>query len=433
MADVFLSYAAENRAFGRRLAEALGKVGWSVWWDRKIPPGLTFAEVIERELSECHCVVVVWSAQSVGSQWVRTEANEARERGILVPVRIDDAKLPFEFRHLHAADLGEWSGSLEHPEFTAVVARVREFTDRTRAAGLPQGRSELHGATELPASDVLRPNDPTQPGIPHPVDTGVATGARVQSAARRLWPVKSLRIAAVAVVALILTYGGYHIRRTTSIPDAARSTATTSAIGQTGEEKSTTAVAPASRPLESRDATPAGSKPPTSAPERPTAPSTAIDQTAGRRSAIGLAADARTLKTENTSPPRRTPQPQSPGANGTPTGLNRSSPLQPVFFSENSAMLTTEARAILDGNIAALKQYSSWQITIEGHSEEGGDPELNLALGERRALAARDYLVAAGISRDRLRTVSYGMEFPFSQGEADKWKNRRAHFVVTAR
>ena len=74
-------------------------------------------------------------------------------------------------------------------------------------------------------------------------------------------------------------------------------------------------------------------------------------------------------------------------------------------------------------------------ITIEGHADERGTAEYNLALGERRAVTARGYLVSLGITADRLRTVSYGKEFPFDPGhdEAAYSKNRRAHFVVTGR
>ena len=82
-----------------------------------------------------------------------------------------------------------------------------------------------------------------------------------------------------------------------------------------------------------------------------------------------------------------------------------------------------------------LRKYPSWVITIEGHSDERGTAEYNLALGERRAAAARTYLVSLGIPADRLKTVSYGKEFPFDPGhdEAAWAKNRRAHFVVTSK
>jgi peptidoglycan-associated lipoprotein len=115
--------------------------------------------------------------------------------------------------------------------------------------------------------------------------------------------------------------------------------------------------------------------------------------------------------------------------------LNRDSPLQPVFFEVDSADLSGAGQSTLQQNAGMLKKYAAWQITIEGHCDETGTAEYNLALGERRALAARDYLVSLGIPATRVRTVSYGKEFPFdpARNEAAYAKNRRAHFVITAK
>ena len=115
--------------------------------------------------------------------------------------------------------------------------------------------------------------------------------------------------------------------------------------------------------------------------------------------------------------------------------LNRNSPLRPVFFELDSAEVDGRGRAALDENGTVLKKNATWIVTIEGHCDERGTAEYNLALGERRALAARAYLLSLGIPGDRLRTVSYGKEFPFDPGHDDlAWaKNRRAHFVITGR
>jgi peptidoglycan-associated lipoprotein len=115
--------------------------------------------------------------------------------------------------------------------------------------------------------------------------------------------------------------------------------------------------------------------------------------------------------------------------------LNRDSPLSPVFFALDSSDIDAAGQAALQQNAGVLKQYGTWQITIEGHADERGSAEYNLALGERRALAARDYLVSLGIAANRVRTVSYGKEFPFdpARTEAAYAKNRRAHFVITAK
>jgi peptidoglycan-associated lipoprotein len=115
--------------------------------------------------------------------------------------------------------------------------------------------------------------------------------------------------------------------------------------------------------------------------------------------------------------------------------LNRDSPLKPAFFLYDSDELTAEARAALDENAAILKRYPAWAVTVEGHCDERGTAEYNLALGERRAVAALSYLVSLGIEQRRLRTVSYGKEFPFDPGrdEAAWARNRRAHFVITGK
>ena len=111
------------------------------------------------------------------------------------------------------------------------------------------------------------------------------------------------------------------------------------------------------------------------------------------------------------------------------------SPLKPVFFAYDSDAIDEEAKKVLTANAEVLKTYRTWVITIEGHCDERGTAEYNLALGDRRALAAKTYLVSLGIASDRIRTVSYGNEFPFDPAHTDAaWaKNRRAHVMLTSK
>ena len=115
--------------------------------------------------------------------------------------------------------------------------------------------------------------------------------------------------------------------------------------------------------------------------------------------------------------------------------LNKEGLLKPVFFEYDAVELSPEAQQTLNQNASLLKQHTTWVVTIEGHCDERGTAEYNLALGERRAVAARTYLVSLSIPADRLHTVSYGKEFPFDPSHTDAaWaKNRRAHFVITAK
>jgi hypothetical protein len=103
LGKIFVSYTHEHRARAKVLADGLSARGWSVWWDRTIPPGRTFDEVIEEALDDAQCVVVLWSATSVASNWVRAEAAEGARRQILASALLDNVRIPLEFRRIQAA------------------------------------------------------------------------------------------------------------------------------------------------------------------------------------------------------------------------------------------------------------------------------------------------------------------------------------------
>jgi peptidoglycan-associated lipoprotein len=111
------------------------------------------------------------------------------------------------------------------------------------------------------------------------------------------------------------------------------------------------------------------------------------------------------------------------------------SPLKPAFFSYDSDDLDDAAKKALDADAGILKTYGTWVVTIEGHCDERGTAEYNLALGDRRALSAKNYLVSLGVEASRIRTVSYGKEFPFdaAHDESAYSKNRRAHIMLTSK
>ena len=108
MSQVFISYASEDRATARALAQLFEQRGWSVWWDRHIPPGKSFDRVIEDAIAAASCVVVLWSSSSIESDWVKAEADEGLQRRILVPAMIEEVRMPLGFRRIHAADLTGW-------------------------------------------------------------------------------------------------------------------------------------------------------------------------------------------------------------------------------------------------------------------------------------------------------------------------------------
>ena len=126
MSDIFISYASEDRDRARDIAEALEEHGWSVWWDRHIPPGKAFDEVISEALDAARCVIVLWSAASTKSNWVKEEAAEGQQRNMLVPVLIEDVTIPLGFRRLQAARLEGWNKNSASPQFTQLLEAVAD-------------------------------------------------------------------------------------------------------------------------------------------------------------------------------------------------------------------------------------------------------------------------------------------------------------------
>src|SRR4030095_15491108 len=125
LAAVFLSYASEDRDTAQRIAEGLHARGVSVWWDRDLYAGSDFAAEIQSELEMSSVIVVLWSAASVVSPWVRDEAAFARDKKHLIPLRIDGTEPPLGFRQLHTLELGRWNGDGEAPAFVSLSDSVR--------------------------------------------------------------------------------------------------------------------------------------------------------------------------------------------------------------------------------------------------------------------------------------------------------------------
>lgn len=132
MADVFVSYKAEDRARVRPLVEALESEGFSVWWDAHIGGGEEWRESIETELNAAKCVIVVWSEMSVGAagRFVRDEATRAQRRGAYLPIRIDLVELPLGFGETQSLTLVGWKGDRDDPRWQQIVPAIRAVTAR---------------------------------------------------------------------------------------------------------------------------------------------------------------------------------------------------------------------------------------------------------------------------------------------------------------
>ena len=140
MADIFLSYAREDRDRARTIAESLEEQGWSVFWDKDISAGHQWRNRLEAELGNARCVVVLWSHDSINSDWVKAEARTGGSRGVLVPVIIDEVEPPEVFGNVQAAHLAPWDGRPSAPEMGTVVSAV---------AGRLGGSSAQHWLKDL--------------------------------------------------------------------------------------------------------------------------------------------------------------------------------------------------------------------------------------------------------------------------------------------
>jgi len=130
MSGIFLSYSREDRDRVAPLVDFLESKGLSVWWDRNIQPGDSFEELIDEQILKASCVIVVWSHTSVNSRWVKNEALEGQDRNILVPVMIDDIRIPVAFKQSQAANFTRWPDVVDDNEIKGFLGSIFEKLER---------------------------------------------------------------------------------------------------------------------------------------------------------------------------------------------------------------------------------------------------------------------------------------------------------------
>ena len=145
MAEVFLSYAHQDLPRVRPLVKALEAEGYSVWWDRELQPGESFEATIDREIQAAKCILVVWSVHSIASQWVKNEALEGLDRGILAPISLDVIRLPVAFKQHQSANFTNWPETVDSDEYHKLISAVDGIIDPKR----PKSRQELSGISHM--------------------------------------------------------------------------------------------------------------------------------------------------------------------------------------------------------------------------------------------------------------------------------------------
>jgi len=166
MADVFLSYAREVVARAEQVAQGLERAGLDVFWDNEIPPGTTWADYIEQKLTQCKALIVLWSEHSTKSQWVREEARMGRDKGVLIPVMIDNSSPPFGFGEVQAANLAAWNGEQDNPNWRRFVEAVTRFAQNAPAPQMQPPPSAPRAAAAPAATWKTAPAAQQKKGVP---------------------------------------------------------------------------------------------------------------------------------------------------------------------------------------------------------------------------------------------------------------------------
>ena len=127
MSHIFISYSSKDRSTTKKLATVFEKQGWKVWWDKNLKPGKAFDTAISKALDTANCIVVLWSPNSVESNWVLEEAYEGLNREILVPGLIKETRLPFGYRRAQYIDLSKWKGAADDVFLKKLLTAVEPF------------------------------------------------------------------------------------------------------------------------------------------------------------------------------------------------------------------------------------------------------------------------------------------------------------------
>ena len=183
MVDVFISYSRDNKARVADIAAAVAAAGYDVWWDAELPPHRSYGDVITEKIGNAKAAIVVWSHASAQSEWVRAEADVARNQKKLVQTAIDDVMPPLPFNQIQFADLRDWNGDPGHSAWRKVLLSLEE----------------LCGREAVPAAAVTPAPAPVPAAAPPPSDWQAPPPAQKSSILP--WALLGLAVIAVALLA----------------------------------------------------------------------------------------------------------------------------------------------------------------------------------------------------------------------------------------
>lgn len=188
MVDVFISYSRADEDAVRRLAHKIESEGYDVWWDAELPPHKSYGEVIEEKVGSAKAAVVVWSRTAAASEWVRAEADMARNQKKLIQTALGDIMPPMPFNQIQFADIGDWQGEDDHSGWRKVKASLSDLCGS--------------GDPEVAAAAAAAPPPPPPPAAPQPVYEPAQASASK-------WPLfAGIGIALLAIVGSVAFFMG---------------------------------------------------------------------------------------------------------------------------------------------------------------------------------------------------------------------------------
>ncbi len=151
MVDVFISYSRTNKDKVAQIARGIEQAGYSVWWDAELPPHQSYGEVITGKIDDAKAAIVVWSAEAAASEWVRAEADMARNQKKLVQTALGDIMPPLPFNQIQYANLGDWNGEADHPEWRKVKQSLTALCGPREAGSVGAAAAGISAAPFVPA------------------------------------------------------------------------------------------------------------------------------------------------------------------------------------------------------------------------------------------------------------------------------------------
>jgi TIR domain len=173
MSDIFISYSHKDTDVVRDMVPSLKAEGFTVWWDHTIPPGKTWDDVIARGIREAKACIIVWSASSVVSDWVKEEATIAKEGGKYLPVQFGPDLPPLGFRRIQSADLRNWNGNPQDPQWRMLITEISNLV------GAKESVEPLPAPPPVPVPvTIVKPVERTPETIPAPPHPKPVAGNR---------------------------------------------------------------------------------------------------------------------------------------------------------------------------------------------------------------------------------------------------------------